>query len=556
MEPHIIPQGLLTLTGPDTAVLASFATFIAVILLWTLVCSRTLKRLLGIPIIAGQLIAGFALGPSGFGITRLSFFAKPFSVVDLQTGAKHIFVSSDLFGFFILLLSSSLTAAYLSWLGGRFTNLKDISRNALTVLGTGIIGSVLSIGTVAFVLYLTHMQNFDLTLALSSGLILASTSIAIPAAVLFSKGKMWLPSSKITLGAAAIDDMVTILLLSLFFAAIRAGNLPAPAGIIIPGYGGGGFAGSLISMAFVIVASSLFGYVVMPRLTKFLAQKHRAHLIPAVVFLGIMLAFGISEFANVMTGIVGAYFAGLFHRIGTEEHQAEQALSPFVESVLVPLSFGTVGLQIKLHTLSSWNWIIIGLLLLAALGAKMAASLIATALSNITGLGRIYWRLTDSLLLGSMMGARGEAAITIAIILYSSHLLTHHQYAMAMLTIMLTAIASPILLALNLRLHLAPTGKDGEFHLKLGRFSTIGTSTIFSLIANQIEELDITATPVAFSEGRQVIYLPERDIRMTYHPTKGITLSGNQQQLKHLLKQVREKIIAETEQLSTTNPGN
>ena len=325
---------------------------------------------------------------------------------------------------------------------------------------------------------------------------------------------------------------------------------------MIPGYGGGGLLGSLMSMAIVIIASSLFGYIVMPRLTSLMAQTHRAHLIPAIVFLGIMSAFAFSEFANVMTGIVGAYFAGLFHRIGADEHPAEQALSPFIEAVLVPLSFGTVGLQIQLQTLSSWNWTIIGLLLVAALSAKMLASLIATALSNVTNLGRVYWRAIDSLLLGSMMGVRGETAVTIAIILYSSHLLTHPQYAMGMLTIVLTAIICPILLAINLRYYLEPTGKTDEFHLKLGRFSTLGTSRLFSLIAQQIEDLNVRATPVAFSEGRQVIYLPDQGIRMTFHPTKGITLAGNRQALERLLDKVRQKITAETGRLTTATPGS
>lgn len=53
---------------------------------------------------------------------------------------------------------------------------------------------------------------------------------------------------------------------------------------------------------------------------------------------GIMLIyFAGAELIGGLAGITGAYFAGLFHRLGDHRHQAEKSISPFVNAVLLPL---------------------------------------------------------------------------------------------------------------------------------------------------------------------------------------------------------------------------
>ena len=133
-----IPEGVLAYAGIDTGFVARCALFIAILLLWTISIGKILKKTAHIPIIAGQIIGGILLGPSLINIKGFGVFSEPLYLVDATTGQLYTLASSDLFVFFVVLLSSVLTVSYLLWIAGHETDIKDILKVGVTAISAGI----------------------------------------------------------------------------------------------------------------------------------------------------------------------------------------------------------------------------------------------------------------------------------------------------------------------------------------------------------------------------------------------------------------------------------
>src|SRR5579864_539805 len=103
-----IPAGLLVTAGLSPSFVAQFALFVAIILMWTIAWGKVFKRLCGLPVIAGRIIAGILLGPSLLNIGAFSFFAQPLLLPDHMTGQLYSLASYDLMLFVVLLISSAL----------------------------------------------------------------------------------------------------------------------------------------------------------------------------------------------------------------------------------------------------------------------------------------------------------------------------------------------------------------------------------------------------------------------------------------------------------------
>src|SRR5579863_10757482 len=106
-----IPEGLLVTAGLSPAFVAQFALFLAVILMWTITWGKVFKKLCGLPVIAGRIIAGILLGPSLCNIAEFSFFAQPLLLLDRLTSQMYSLASYDVMLFVVLLVSSALTVS-------------------------------------------------------------------------------------------------------------------------------------------------------------------------------------------------------------------------------------------------------------------------------------------------------------------------------------------------------------------------------------------------------------------------------------------------------------
>ena len=549
MSPISIPQDLMIDVALNPHFIATFTLFIAVILVGTIGIGKIFKHFFRLPVIAGQIIGGVVLGPSLLDITHWKVFKMPLELVDNASGQIFIFFSSDIFLLFVIVLSSAITVAYLLWVAGYETDIRDMIKVGITATSAGVFGAIIPIGMIGALSYCITGGD-SLVSALGLGLIFAATSVSIPVAMLVAQHKMHLRTSKATLGAAIIDDIFAIILLSLFMLAVQSGMFGKAVEMHTHVAGIGESLGRML-IAFVVLF--VVGSIVLPKISKWLHNAKYTHLIAPFAFVAMLFYFSFAELFGGLAGITGAYFAGLFHRKGDERHRAERSLSPFVNAVLLPLFLGSIGLQINIGLLgfSDWGWAIV--FLIVAIISKLLGTYLATTLSNMSGRRGIKrWSSLEGYIFGSSMVARGEVGLVIATILRGTQIVSDSMYIIAVVVIVLTTIATPIMLSIGFAI------KDrGERDLKealervsvLGFFDTIGTKQMFDIIVSLLER-DFHGTSVHISEGQRILDVEDKKVRVVLSSDQGICVKGDKKSVDQILLIIREGLKQELERVS------
>ena len=552
-----IPEGTLAYSGLSAEFVAHFALFIAILLFGTIAFGKIFKKIFRLPIIAGQILGGIILGPSFLDMRQIPVFSAPVEFVDRITGHIYSLASSDLFIFFILLISSAMTVSYLLWIAGHETNIKDIIKVGLTASTAGVLGAVVPVAMTIVTVFFVLSKEFSYVQSIAVGVIFAATSVSIPIAMLFARNKMSLKSSKATLGAAIIDDIVAVILLSLFTLSLQAGFF-GKVSTTLKAHNISGIGQALAFMVMGLFIIAIIGYYIIPAIIRWLRSMQISHLIAPFAQVCMFAFFAFAELFGGLAGITGAYFAGLFHRTGDERHRAEKVISPFVNTFLLPLFLGSIGLQINISVLSLSEWVTVTILLIVAVVSKFVGCYASTILSNLVrGKSDYRWSTLDGFLFGSSMIARGEVGLVIATVLNGSKIITLEQYVICVVVIVLTTIVSPVMLAFGFYFYDKQdnAGAKGEHTVRFGLFNGIGTTQMFNIIVSTIETQNELKTSLQMSEGRKIVNLEGKSVKIILCPEEGIIFKGSKTQICDILNTVRQDIMLDVDSLSEKIEG-
>lgn len=547
-----IPANLILYAGITPHFVAKFTFFIAILLLGTICIGRLLRMTLKIPSIAGQIIGGIALGPSLLNVTAWPAFAEKVNFNDALSGVAYSFASADLFVLFVLLISAGFTVTYLLWIAGHETDIKDILKVGFTAMGAGILGALIPILVIAA--WLVWVDHLSAAVAIGVGLVFAATSVSIPVAMFFSQKKMHLRSSKATLGAAIIDDIFAVVLLSMFVMGLQTGMFGDDVHISLAGHTSG-MLDALGYMGLAFLAFGIVGYFGMVPFIKWVRKREQIHLIAATATVFMFLYFAFSELIGGLAGITGAYFAGMFHRMADKKHYAVKAVSPYVNAILLPLFLGSIGLQINLSVLSWQDWQNVFVLTVLAVLTKFMGTYLATWLSNnLWQRNNFKWSNLDSYIFGAAMVARGEVGLVVATLLKGVGILDFATYIVAVVVIILTTIISPMLLMIGFKWldnHAPQIGSaEPAYEVNIGRFHAIGTMSMFNTIVGIVEDAKGVNTTIELSEGRKIAHLEGLGLKIVYTPEVGILLEGRKSQIDEILQLVQHKVADEMEHLA------
>lgn len=440
----IVPQGMLLQAALDAHFITQLVLFLACILGGALLVGKILYYVFRLPVIAGQIIGGILLGPTGINIADWFLFGVKTS--DCGSATCYTFITADLALFFLLAVSAVLTVPSLLWLAGHETDIRELIGVGLTAFIAGFLGAVLPIIGIGSLLYFCFSSAWNLSQSIGMGLVFSATSVSISVALLLSYGKMHTRSAKVTLGAAVIDDIIAVIFLSLFMIMGSSGFF----GPELANLSHDGESASLLA-AIVRVFGVLFllvfvGYF-MVRPFVFWIEKKKLYYLMAPVATGVMfLFFVLSELVGHLAGITGAYFAGLFHRMGDVHHRAEKVISPFVQMVLLPFFLGSIGLQVNMRILTMHDLFMIGLILIIAIVTKYMGCIAAMIMNNRCGHNQKMWEWVEMKLFGASMIARGEVGLVVASLLFGAHIFSLQQYIIAIVGVVLTTVVTPLLL--------------------------------------------------------------------------------------------------------------
>jgi len=376
----------------DTHSFVHLLLVIAAVLLTTRALSVLAERF-GQPAILGELVGGVLLGASVLGI------------LDPADLAIHTLAQ---LGLLILLFEIGLA-----------TDLRALTREGGTAAVIAIVGVVLPfvIGYAAL-----SAMGIGRLAAIVCAASLTATSISVSTRVLAELGFLQTQEGRVVLGAAVLDDIIGLVILSVI------GSFAAGVAITATGV----MRTSAVAFGFVAIAIIVGSFVVPPL---FHAAK-RLRSPTTIAIMGLAFAFSLAALAGLLGSaiIVGGFVAGvLLNRI--DQRDDVQRSAGAMGSLLTPIFFASVGASVDLRALAQPRTLLITLVLLVtgAVGKVIAAYV-------------PVWFKGNKALVGAAMLPRGEVELIVAQTGLAIGALDASLFGAITLMVLLTTLLSPPLI--------------------------------------------------------------------------------------------------------------
>lgn len=365
-----------------------------------------LAQRLGQPPVLGELIAGVILGGSVLGFIKLGG-RGPLSP-ELST---LLFLAQ--LGVILLLFEVGLASDL-----GEFV---QVWPSALLVTCVGVTGTFVIVSTI------TYLFVHNALTATFIGAALSATSIGITARTLHDLGVVRTSTAKIIIGAAVIDDILTLIVLAVM-------SRLATTGIVSFWQ-----VAKVAGLAIVFLAGSvLIGIPVAPYILRIAKRLRVRGMLTVSAFLFCLTLAYISH-AFGLAAIIGAFAAGLVLSKTDDLVHIEDRIKPLAD-VLIPIFFVMLGVSVNLRVFNPFNPQFSG-----TLGFTAALIAIAIVTKSLSGLG-VRKRGISRLVVGIGMIPRGEVSLIFASIGLAAGIITGAQYSAVIAVVAVTTFVTPPLL--------------------------------------------------------------------------------------------------------------
>lgn len=375
-------------------VFAEVSLKLIVILVMAKLSGETFVRLGQSPVL-GELVAGTILGPAVF-----NFFIP---------GENEVITYLALLGLVVLLFEVGLE-----------TNINQLRRQGLWALIVAVIGVSLPL-IIGYIIIIFWLK--DWLLAFFVGATMTATSVGITVRVLAELRKLDTIEGRVILGAAVIDDIIGLVLLSIV-TSIATGSGVSIKHIL-----------SIIGLAVLFLSIAIFvGIKFVPKFVKYIRQMKMQGSLEVFAFL---LCIGVAYLASEigLALIVGAFMAGLMLE-SVEEKEHILPRMRFVSDVFVPLFFVSSGAMFNPRSINSLeNLALLVILSITAFAGKLLSGMLVKPLS-----------LKGRLTVGVGMVPRGEVGLIFAATGLITGVFNEKFYSIVIGVIMVTTFITPILL--------------------------------------------------------------------------------------------------------------
>jgi Kef-type K+ transport system membrane component KefB len=373
---------------------------------------------LGQPAVFGELLIGLVLGPTVLNVLSWPMFANstggPPQGVQIPSLVGVVNDLADV-GVILLMLVAGLetdlgqmrrvgTAAFWSAAGGV----------VLPMLGG--VGVAIAFGMPVF------------WTGLFIGTILTATSVSISAQVLMELGVLKSKEGSTILGAAVIDDVLGIVVLSVVVAFSQAS--------------GGASALQVFAIAGRMVVFFSAAIWLGRHFERVLAWSDALDvsqgLLAAVVLLGFLYAWA-AEYIGAVAAITGSYLAGVLLSRTSFKTRIDHGVHPLTYSVLVPVFFISIGLRANGRDLGSMAAFTTSLVVVAIVGKIVGCG----GMARVCGFSR-----AESARVGLGMISRGEVGLIVAGYGLSHGVIGQPVFSASVLMVLVTTMVTPPLLRL------------------------------------------------------------------------------------------------------------
>lgn len=271
--------------------------------------------------------------------------------------------------------------------------------------------------------------GFDMQSAFFVGTALTATSIAITANVLREINQLQSDAAKAIIGAAVIDDVLSLMALAITEDMV-SGTF-TPEGILIV---------FLKAIGFMVIFG-LLGVSVISRALIKLDHSSIAEKYPEFIFItAMMIAFFYAMVADLvgLSGIVGAFLAGVsMESVGLRHSRDFKEGAEYLQIIFASIFFVSLGVLVDIHALTFEGVIFMLVLSIIAILTKVIGCALPSKLLGMD--------TRDSLIVGFGMSPRGEVAMIVALIGLTAGTIGQEIYAGIVFMSLLTTISTPII---------------------------------------------------------------------------------------------------------------
>lgn len=383
---------------------------VAIILLVTKCFSIITKRV-DMPQVVGALIAGLILGPSMFSIVSPSDFLSQVSEL----------------GVIVLMFGAGLQ-----------TDIKELKRSGKASFFIALCGVIIPL-LGGYLIAIVYNKGHEVFLQnVFVGTVLTATSVSITVETLKEMGKLSTNSGNAILGAALIDDILGLVLLTVIT----------------------GASDSTVSLWTVIIKIVLFfglslllGGFMHKLIEKWMETASFDRRRFAVIGLAFCFFYAyIAEHVFGVADITGAFIAGLIISNTMRATYVASRCDTLSYMLLSPVFFASIGLKVSLTSLSLATLGLAALIIIVSIVTKIVGCGVGAKLCGYTK--------DESIRIGVGMTARGEVALIVANKGIASGLMNNIFLIPIVLMVVATAIVTPILLRLVYPKKSAATAAD------------------------------------------------------------------------------------------------
>ncbi|MEO1784107.1 cation:proton antiporter [Thermodesulfobium sp. 4217-1] len=355
--------------------------------------SGNISAKFGQPAVFGELLAGLVFGPAILNVVHMNEFIALFSEIGV---------------------------IFLMFLAGLQTDLKELKKVGLAAFSSASFGVILPLFFgAAFSLY----SGFGISESVFVGAVLTATSVSISAQTLMELGKLRSKVGMTILGAAIIDDVLGIIILSL---------------VIAFELGRGNILFLLFRIFGYLFVAILLAKLFLKRYLDFFSRlKVSKPLVAGTIALIIIYSWSAEVFGS-LAAITGSYLLGAMVSFTEYNERISDRMSTLTYSIFAPLFFFSVGLYVEKGGLEAGLYFYALIIFLIAVLTKIIGC----------GFGAFVTRfsIVDSLRVGVGMISRGEVAIIVATIGLTSTVLSRSVFSVLIVVAILTTMITPLLL--------------------------------------------------------------------------------------------------------------
>jgi Kef-type K+ transport system membrane component KefB len=376
-----------------------------------------LANRIGQPAVFGEILVGLLLGPTLLNMLGWPLFAPP--APEVEPGAGLLAAVRDFAEIGVLLLM---------FVAGLETDVDELRRVGRVAFWSAFGGVVLPMaGGVA------TAAAFGLPIfweGLFIGTILTATSVSISAQTLIELGALRTREGSTILGAAVIDDVMGIIVLSLVVAFAKAADTGVDAlAVVLVG----------VRVAVFFAAGVFAGRWFTPLLRWATRLEVSRALLAAVLIVAFVYAWA-AEYLGSVAAITGAYLAGVLVAQTPFKGQVDRGIHPLTYSMFVPIFFISIGLQANGRELGARAMFTVVLVVVAIAAKALGCGLFARLFGFSTG---------ESIRVGVGMVSRGEVGLIAAGYGLANGIIGRDVFSASVIMVLATTMVTPPLLRLT-----------------------------------------------------------------------------------------------------------